>query len=206
MNGRRYSYPGCLLADGYCPKDLTLSCALKSIAQTYDECRGDADCVLAPLNSLCTDQGYCPPFVVNDAGAASFQSLAQSEINRYCAGAHCSSEVLCAALTYQAICNAGRCGVWINPTLGFEARLPCPRSRLPSGEPGATYCSAVRFVSFIAEVDRFTSAFVWTCLQVVKAIQTAATGRYAGPVHNGVPDGRTVHAGRGCRAPTRSWH
>jgi hypothetical protein len=68
---------------------------------------------------LCSGDGACPPFVVNDAGAASFRSLAQAEINRYCAGTGCSSGVLCAALSFNAICDAGRCGFWINPDSGI---------------------------------------------------------------------------------------
>jgi len=113
-----YSYPGCVLADETCPRDLTLACALSSIAQAHNQCEGDTDCVLAPLDSLCAALD-CPPFAVNDAGAANFQSLAQSEVNRYCAGSHCLDEVLCASLTYRAVCDAGRCSTWINPDSGF---------------------------------------------------------------------------------------
>ena len=114
-----YSYAGCPEADVYCPGDLTLACALKSIGQTYNVCAGDSDCVLAPLDPMCSGEGVCPPFVVNDAGAASFRGLAQAEINRYCAEAGCSTDVLCAPLAFQAICDAGRCGFWINPDGGF---------------------------------------------------------------------------------------
>ena len=105
-----YTYAGCPLAEAYCPRDLTLVCALNSIAQSYNTCAGDSDCVLTPLDPLCSGQGTCPPFPVNDAGAASFRSLAQAEVNKYCDGMRCNVEGLCGFSSFHAICDAGRCG------------------------------------------------------------------------------------------------
>jgi hypothetical protein len=60
----------------------------------------------------------------------------------------------------------------------------------------------------LRSLQKLTDSLVWTCLELVKAPSKLPPRRSRRrPVHDVVPDGRTVHAGRDyCRAPTRSSH
>ena len=110
-----YSFPGCPDAEGSCGSATgkaypTLQCALDSLQQSYGSCSKDSDCVGVKIDGSCSGLGECFPYVVADAGAASFKVQAQAEIDRYCrldCGGGTSGS--CPGTSTRYICNGGRC-------------------------------------------------------------------------------------------------
>ena len=116
-----YEYPSCSNQGRECPRNLTLSCALKAIATKYKACSQHDDCVEAAIQPMCSGQGTCPPFFVNRQSKAAFEAEAQGEINRYCESARCSLPGLCPVVgSVHGYCTSKGC-TWMssNP---FQSR------------------------------------------------------------------------------------
>ncbi len=105
-----YTNPGCANEDYTCPRLKTVFCALDSLRAEHDTCEQDSDCVAADVDGRCTGQGECPPYMVNAAGRADFETKANSETLRYCTGSPvCTSSGSCGFPSFVARCKQGRC-------------------------------------------------------------------------------------------------
>jgi len=108
-----YTYPDCSESGpSTCPNAGTFECALFQIAQKYDPCQLDVDCVGVYTND-CLGFSDCHPVAVNRLNVDAFSAEAAAEVLGYCGdggvGPICTRRGDCAGFWDGPFCRDGRC-------------------------------------------------------------------------------------------------